>query len=410
MDVLRKAYQRAICIPMASLNILWKEYDQFELGINKVAVSFRSLFRSVLHSAEYSQGRKFLQERSPAYMSARSANTHLDNITRGLHRTTIPRLPPAPGFEGDTDYQEQVELWKRWIAWEKDDPLVLKADEFETYRSRIMHVYKQALMALRFSPELWVEVAEWCFENNISSTGNEGKGDEMGLKFLTDGIAANPESALLALKHADRIESTHPAGEGEEGKVALGEAVRAPIDEALKTLYDMIKKLKDRETEAIAQLENDPTLSSATLATTNEDEDDVPEQPAPQDAKTERINATKAGFAAQIQMLSQHISYLWIALMRAFRRIQGQGVPPHGVRGIFSQARQKGRLTSDVYVENAHIEWDIYQDPVATRIFERGAKLFPEDEQYIVAYLKHLHSRADTTSKFPLSVVQKPSS
>lgn len=38
MDVLRKAYQRAICIPMSNLNLLWKEYDQFELGINKVAV------------------------------------------------------------------------------------------------------------------------------------------------------------------------------------------------------------------------------------------------------------------------------------------------------------------------------------------------------------------------------------
>lgn len=38
MDVLRKAYQRAICIPMANLNTLWKEYDQFELGLNKVAV------------------------------------------------------------------------------------------------------------------------------------------------------------------------------------------------------------------------------------------------------------------------------------------------------------------------------------------------------------------------------------
>jgi cleavage stimulation factor subunit 3 len=38
MDVLRKAYQRAICIPLTGLNALWKEYDQFELGLNKVAV------------------------------------------------------------------------------------------------------------------------------------------------------------------------------------------------------------------------------------------------------------------------------------------------------------------------------------------------------------------------------------
>lgn len=38
MDVLRKAYQRAICIPVGNLHALWKEYDQFELGLNKTAV------------------------------------------------------------------------------------------------------------------------------------------------------------------------------------------------------------------------------------------------------------------------------------------------------------------------------------------------------------------------------------
>jgi cleavage stimulation factor subunit 3 len=39
MDQLRKAYQRAICVPMSSVNNLWKEYDQFELSLNKITVS-----------------------------------------------------------------------------------------------------------------------------------------------------------------------------------------------------------------------------------------------------------------------------------------------------------------------------------------------------------------------------------
>lgn len=39
MDQLRKALQRAICVPMSSVNQLWKEYDQFEMGINKMTVS-----------------------------------------------------------------------------------------------------------------------------------------------------------------------------------------------------------------------------------------------------------------------------------------------------------------------------------------------------------------------------------
>lgn len=38
MDLLRKAYQRAICIPTQNVNMLWKEYDQFEMGLNKLTV------------------------------------------------------------------------------------------------------------------------------------------------------------------------------------------------------------------------------------------------------------------------------------------------------------------------------------------------------------------------------------
>ncbi len=70
-----EAYQRAICVPIANVNTLWKEYDQFEMGLNKIT------------------GRKYLGEKSPAYMSAKSAYTALENITRGL-RTRIT----SPGF------------------------------------------------------------------------------------------------------------------------------------------------------------------------------------------------------------------------------------------------------------------------------------------------------------------------
>lgn len=38
MDQLRKAYQRAINVPMSTVNTLWKEYDQFEMGLNKLTV------------------------------------------------------------------------------------------------------------------------------------------------------------------------------------------------------------------------------------------------------------------------------------------------------------------------------------------------------------------------------------
>ncbi|KAI1771469.1 hypothetical protein F4818DRAFT_204595 [Hypoxylon cercidicola] len=382
MDVLRKAYQRAIAIPMGNLNSLWKEYDQFEMGLNKMT------------------GRKFLQERSPSYMTARSANTHLENITRGLQRTTLPRLPPAPGFEGDQEYLDQVRLWKAWIAWEKDDPLVVQTDDPDTYRQRILYVYKQALMALYFWPEMWVDAAEWCFENNIVSPD----GQDTGLQFLVDGLQANPESALIALKHADRVESTQAAREDDPNKSALVQAVREPCNTVLNTLYDMLKKLKDQESAAIAKIEEDAANNAVAVGNTDvddEDEGEINEKPAA-DVKNAKIQAVQDGFAVQTQMLRQHISHLWIAIARIYRRLQGQGnpktTPPTGLRAVFMEARQRGNINSDVYSEVSDMEWEIYHDHVATKIFERGSKLFPEEELYFVKYLKHLHTKRDFTN------------
>lgn len=39
MDQMRKAFQRAVCIPHLNVNALWKEYDQFEMSLNKLTVS-----------------------------------------------------------------------------------------------------------------------------------------------------------------------------------------------------------------------------------------------------------------------------------------------------------------------------------------------------------------------------------
>jgi len=88
-------------------------------------------------------------------MTARSSLSELKNFTSGLVRTSTPRIPPLPGFEGFEEYNEQIEIWKKWIAWEKSDPLVLASEDVAALQTRIKYVYKQALMALRFWPEIW---------------------------------------------------------------------------------------------------------------------------------------------------------------------------------------------------------------------------------------------------------------
>ena len=43
MDQLRKAFQRAICIPHSAITVIWKDYDHFEMGLNKMTVSSMDL-------------------------------------------------------------------------------------------------------------------------------------------------------------------------------------------------------------------------------------------------------------------------------------------------------------------------------------------------------------------------------
>jgi cleavage stimulation factor subunit 3 len=112
-----------------------------------------------------------------------------------------------------------------------------------------------------------------------------------------------------------------------------------------------------------------------------------------------QISAIQRAYAAETQLLSRTISYVWIAMARAMRRIQGKGSQTEGgLRKVFTDARQKGRLTSDVYVAVALLESVVYKDPVGAKIFERGARLFPNDENFMIEYLKYLHSKDDTTS------------
>ncbi|PLB52918.1 putative mRNA 3'-end-processing protein rna14 [Aspergillus steynii IBT 23096] len=364
MDLLRKAYQKAIAVPTQAINTLWKEYDQFEMGLNKLT------------------GRKFLQEQSPAYMTARSSYTELQNTTRDLNRTTLPRLPPIPGSDGDVEFAQQIEIWKRWIQWEKGDPLVLKEDDPVAFKTRVVYVYKQALMALRFLPEMWFEAAEFCFLNDLETEGND---------FLKHGIDANPESCLLAFKRADRLEIT---SDSEQDSIKRGALVREPYDKLLDALYDLVAKARTREAQDVARLEDAFAKMKPEKPNRrpDEDDDDQSESKARESVKKAQVEALRNAHAIQIGILSRTISFAWIALIRAMRRVQGKGKPGEvpGSRQAFADARKRGRITSDVYIASALIEYHCYKDQAATRIFERGAKLFPEDENFALEYMKHL--------------------
>ncbi|KAF2760874.1 hypothetical protein EJ05DRAFT_497446 [Pseudovirgaria hyperparasitica] len=383
MDSLRKIYQRAVCIPTEKLHDIWKQYDTFETTLNRVT------------------GRKFLQERSPAFVTARSSYVQLDNITRDLLRNTTPRLPPMKGFDGEEEYTRQIEIWSNWIRWEKEDPLVLKDEDLDAYKARVLYAYRQSVMPLRFWPDMWFDAAEWCFQNDMEAEGN---------KFLDDGITANPENCLLAFKKADRVELTTLPEETDEAKIKRGSLIRAPYDKLLDALYELIDKAKKRQQQLIETVKERFRAEEPEISIEDDDgddDDDVAEQKKAHEAwKTAQqvqIDAIKRGSDAQLKVIKRTISYSWIALMRAMRRVQGKGTgkktsdKPGGFRAVFIDARARGQWTAEIWITSALMEYH-YKDPVATKLFERAQKLFPDDELFNLEYLKHLINTRDITN------------
>ena len=324
-------------------------------------------------------------------MTARSANQALQNMTQNLRRTTLPALPPVLGANGDVQYMEQLDLWKRWIQWERDDPLVLRDDDISAYKARVVFVYKQALMAMRFWPELWCDASEFCYANNM---------DDEGSSFLVQGLAANPESCLIAFKRADHLENTNTGDEGEESAKRRAAAVREVYDKNLNALYDLLNKLKAREERDVATVEAYfAQTSPLTNGLKKEEQDAGDSKQEENDGKKKlrepQIKSVEVSYAAQRQLLSRTISHVWIAVMRATRRIQGK----QSFRDAFKAARARGRLTSDVYIAAALIEFHCYEPETAKKIFDRGLRLFPEDASFALTYIKHLVANNDHISR-----------
>lgn len=390
VDRLRAAYQRGIRVPHTESVKMWKEYEAFEMGLHKAT------------------GRKHIQEQSPLYVESRKARVQLDQKVEGLDRDSFPRLPPIYGCAGEDEFGNQVEKWRAWVAWERDeDPLVLKGTEDSTWRHRVLYAYQQATMALYFYPDIWFEAASWCF-----AQGDIGTITQAGEKFLEEGILANPESVLLAMLKADRLESTLESGNTDEVLIRNGHKLDVPYEAVLTALYALRTKMVEKDKKAVAQLHDyyaSLPAEDQTMQTQDEDDEDAAEG-TPQtreEQKKAQIDAVKAASAGQLDILKRSISYVWVAKMRAFRRVQAQGHPqkkgeppiePRGFRGIFSEARGRGFISSDVYIASAMIEWHSYRDSSAKKIFERGMKLFPTDEIFILEYVKHLMAEGDVTN------------
>lgn len=171
ITAVRKVYQRGIVNPMMNIEQLWKEYINYEQGINMLIAE------------------KMISDRSREYMNARRVAKEYEAVTRGLNKNA-PSVPP----QGIPEEAKQVELWKKYISWEKGNPL--RTDDHALITKRVMFAYEQCLLCLGHHPDVWYEAALFLEQSSKLLTD---KGDLNAGKLFSDEAAAIYDRATTTL-------------------------------------------------------------------------------------------------------------------------------------------------------------------------------------------------------------------
>ncbi|TKR77992.1 hypothetical protein L596_018872 [Steinernema carpocapsae] len=132
----RKVYQRAVVTPMLNLESMWLDYCSYEKSVN----------------AQLAE--KLISERTKDYQSARRVAKALESMTRGINRQAVS-VPPR----GTSTEMKQVELWKKYIDWEKGNPL--ETEDHMQFSKRVTYAYEQALLCLGYYPDVWFDAASF---------------------------------------------------------------------------------------------------------------------------------------------------------------------------------------------------------------------------------------------------------
>lgn len=139
----------------------------------------------------FTQAKKFLAERSPYYMTAR---TVLRDLKAHLEPLVPLEIPPRPTWvESD---RLLANSWKRYLKWEEGNPLDI--EDAPALQARIGYAFRKCLTQMRFFPEIWHQASHYF--------ASIGKSDEVA-NYLKVGLEANPSSFLLSFAYAELEET-----------------------------------------------------------------------------------------------------------------------------------------------------------------------------------------------------------
>jgi cleavage stimulation factor subunit 3 len=176
ISAIRRIYHRGVIIPMLNVENLWKDYIAFEQGINPMIAE------------------KLTGDKSRDYMNARRVSKEYEAVTRGLDRSFLS-LPPC----GSIDEIKQVEIWQKYIAWERSNPL--RIEDHNLLNKRVMFGFEQCLLCLGHFPNIWYTAASHLQE---CARILADQGDVDNSKTMNDQVVALYEKAISNL-HAKNL-------------------------------------------------------------------------------------------------------------------------------------------------------------------------------------------------------------
>ncbi|XP_076957543.1 cleavage stimulation factor subunit 77-like isoform X1 [Bidens hawaiensis] len=172
MIAIRKVYQKAIVTPTHHIEQHWRDYENFENSVS------RALAKGLV--SEY----------QPKYNSARAVYRERKKYFDEIDWNMLA-VPPS----GSVKEESQWTAWKRFLAFEKENPQRI---DTVSANKHISFTYEQCLMYLYHYPDIWFDYATWHAKSGSIDSA---------IKVYQRSLKALPDCAMLRYAYAELEES-----------------------------------------------------------------------------------------------------------------------------------------------------------------------------------------------------------
>lgn len=396
---IREAYQTAVTIPHLKVEEVWKNYDEFENKLDRTAA------------------RQLLSRLSPQYMAARSALREMNKHWDAIRRSQPPHgLPMEPGWSNRE--VEYLEAWRKYLEWEKSNPLNL--GDQEMLRRRVVYAFNQASMALRLYPEIWIEFAEYLNANGQS---------DGALEKLTQASQALPQSLAVQFAYAEMAERQNQPEKAKQIYEQVVEQSKASIDLTTAKLNRKLAKLDkvlsaatgkktkmDVDTKGdmsdtmsdglVSESDSEASQLSSDASSDDGNDDDGDDDDDKDDNKrvekiqrrVERSSARiKESMEDELETKRETYTLAWVMYLRYTQRSEGIDA----FRQLLRRPRSDppGYTTYHLFVAAALMEYHVAKRPdIASKLFEFYSKTYSGHPEYMTEYLNFLVSSGNATN------------